>query len=119
MKIEITAREAAATVLAAHAAGRLTAQAPRAWGCYFTRQEGKVYRCAVGQLFSEDEAKQLENGPAAAGYLMADGLIEDGVIVTDDPAAIAKMQDLHDAWASRRERDSEQQFLAFVRGLVQ
>lgn len=112
--IEITAREAARTVLAAHAAGTLAAQAPWPKAAYYLEQEGKVYRCAIGQLFSEEQAKEIENGP---NYALVIGLIDKELIVTDDHKALKKLQVEHDNWITGS--GSEGEFLQFARELAQ
>jgi hypothetical protein len=120
--ITVTIKEAATKVLAAHAAGTLSAQMPYPKGSYFERTEdGCIYKCAIGQLFSDEAAFALQN--AGHGYKFANGLIDDGTIVTDDPAALAELQLKHDNWSANRLNPfsgiKEEVFLEYVRSLAQ
>ena len=132
--VRLTRDQAARKMLAAHEAGRLSAQAP-AWpgtagtngrATYFTRRDDRNYRCAVGQLFTEEDAARLEREQDV--YLLAQDLLLDGVIELEDgPEAgewLVQAQQLHDSWASAVDNQArnggnpaslEREFLEHVR----
>jgi len=104
MKIQLTTTraEAAVTIKAAYDAGTLPAQNGLS-GLYYAEVDGKVIRCAIGALYSPEQARTLEgNGPDGPGnYMMAGELIVKGKLkVSDDEAFwFSNIQSAHDNWA--------------------
>ncbi len=91
--------EARVTILAALEAGTLPAQHGLGPSYYGTAEDGTVCRCAIGQLFSESDARQLEGG---GNYAMAAGLMQRKVLIVPDREAdwFIRVQRSHDAWAN-------------------
>lgn len=89
-------------VTQAYEAGLLSAQAPTPESSYYLEQEDNVYRCAIGTLFSLEEARALENGP---NYKMSEGLMQDGElnVPEDEQSWFYTLQNLHDCWVSTRD----------------
>ena len=112
--------EASVLILAGHAAKILPAQNGLN-GTYFARtDQGKVCRCAIGVLYSEAEARELEGeGADATGtsYMMARALITQGLLIVPDSDRqwLSDIQSAHDDWAlfagDESEPESEKKFL--------
>lgn len=100
MNIDITRAQAIPIIKAAYDAGTLPAQNGMT-GTYFRETtDGKVVRCAIGALFTPEEACKLEgNGPEVGAYPMARTLINEGTLVVDDPEWFIIVQGAHDDWA--------------------
>lgn len=110
MRIEVTARDVAKIALDAYEAGRLAAQAD-VLGTYYLKRDGFIFRCAIGQCFTEAEAFQLEHTKPYR-------LIDEGIIVTDDRFEVSRIQTLHDNWAEDQTQVSEQRFVDYCKELL-
>lgn len=95
MQVITTRAEAAAIIRKAHTDGQLAAQAPSPRSAYFI--DGG-YRCAIGQLFTPEEAHKLEHPGTIGDYLGAHTLIDEGILNVDDPQWFIDAQQLHDNW---------------------
>lgn len=86
MHIKVTAKDVARIALDAYQAGRLTAQT-----------KGVVYRCAIGQCFTEKEAYELQHGDNG-DYPLAFELLRRGIIEApaDDYDAIETLERFRD-----------------------
>ena len=95
--------EASAIILAGHAAKILPAQNGLN-GTYFAiADDGTRCRCAIGLLYPEAEAQELEGGGAdgpGTDYLMARGLIAQGLLIVPDNERqwFTDIQEAHDTW---------------------
>ena len=99
MNIDITRAQAIPIIKAAYDAGTLPAQ-NGITGVYYREIDDKIVRCAIGALFTPEEARKLEgNGPNAGAYPMARTLINEGTLVVDDPEWFIIVQGAHDDWA--------------------
>jgi hypothetical protein len=97
-----TRAEASAIILAGHAAKVLPAQNGLG-GTYFAHENGKVCRCAIGLLYPEADARELEGSGADAPegeYLMAGELIKRRLLVVPEDEAVwfSNIQSAHDDW---------------------
>lgn len=106
--LEITAKEAAQVMLDAYNTNSLASQAPNPLSAYYTEQEGKVFRCGIGQLYPIEDAQYLERD--VPEYPMAIDLINRGLLIVDDPEFFVQAQVLHDQW----HLDGPQPFLNWI-----
>lgn len=121
--VTTTRAEASVIILAGHAAGILPAQNGMN-GTYFAlAYDGKVCRCAIGLLYPEAEACELEGEGAdepGTNYLMARALIRQALLVVPrtDEQWFTDIQGAHDDWTifagSENDSDYEQRFLALL-----
>jgi len=99
-KLTIDRATAAPIILAAHKAGLLPAQNGLS-GTYYAEVDGKVVRCAIGALFTPEEAKILEGEGPCASYQMAGELIiaDKLVVPQEEQDWFILVQTRHDNWA--------------------
>lgn len=93
--MNISKKEAASIILDHFNNKTLCMFAPEPRRRYYDLQDGVVYRCAIGCLFTEAEAKALEN---SRDYYLAAGLMAQGILKVNDEDAkfFREVQDLHD-----------------------
>ncbi len=94
--------EARVTILAALEAGTLPAQHGLGPSYFEKLQDGTVCRCAIGQLFPEAEAHQLQKGEKGTGdYHMVSALMAKGYLVVPqhEKPWFRDVQYSHDQWA--------------------
>lgn len=96
--LTITKAEAIPIILAGHAARELPAQNSLS-GTYYQKVHDKVIRCAIGLLYPEEQAKELEGSGPTASYQMAADLIKGDLLVVDDAAWFIRIQAAHDNWS--------------------
>lgn len=90
--------EATAVILAAYDAKTLPAQYPNVGGVYSRKIGGVTVRCAIGHLFTPEDAKTLESSDE---YMMANGLITNKLLIipTGEREWFEEVQRTHDDWA--------------------
>ncbi len=98
MQLTITKAEAIPIIKAAYDAKTLPAQNGMG-GTYYAEAHGKVIRCAIGALFSPEDAKALEGGGPSASYQMVSDLMKTETLVVDDTDWFVSVQKTHDNWA--------------------
>ena len=110
----IPVREAAQTALAYYKRGHLGAQASVGAACVYRYRYGLPYRCAIGASLTDETLatilKQRRNSNRVGI------LIDKGIITTDDPIALADLQDAHDRWG---QGGLEQAFLTIAKELAE
>lgn len=77
----------------AYQAGRLSAQGPHP-ACVYRDADGRP--CVVGAALSDPDARRLIDD----GGLAIESLIYDGVVRTNAPRWLQRLQEAHDQWCS-------------------
>lgn len=97
--VTTTKAEAQEVIQAAYHAGTLPAQNGIS-GVYYALVGDKVVRCAIGALFTEDQAHKLEDNTGSE-YLMAGDLMRLSMLKVPEKerAWFLDVQDAHDVWA--------------------